>query len=417
MRIVVYCKDYAPMETGFAIAFRGFCEALVKHNADVHITVVTPSKAKESADDTGVAVERISVVRLQRYYSENNSPNSNNIVVKIHNTISTILNRFLWSRDLARIFSQDSFDYMLFESGDDMLLMSLLPPAILKKVAIRFHSTGDTETARYSSGVLRRIERILIRHRVSRHVKVILATNEFHLGFIKSFYYGDDPYQLAQRYFGIVPNVVRDEHDYSAVINDQMQVESDSDYINIVTLGRMDKQGVAQKGFEDLLFAISSLKTEDINKIKVIIIGDGEKRNELVDLSNSLGLVNIKFMGRMNNAEVRRTLRRSEVVALVSRFEGLSMFAIEGMLCSSAVLFTKAGALADLVDGNGWLVDVQSIDQIAAALTEIARTDKAKLHDLGGASHRIATDRFSEESVARSGYIHLRNCQRFLARQ
>ncbi len=416
MKIVVYCKDYAPMETGFAIAFRGFCEALVKHNADVRITVVTPSQAKGPADDARAAVERLNVIRLKQYYSETISQANSNPIRKVLNTINTVLNRIRWSMDLKSIFSKGDFDYILFESGDDMLLMSLLPESILKKVAIRFHSTGDTETARYGRGVLRRLERILIKYRVAKNVRAILSTNEFHLGFIKSFYYGDDPYQLAQRYFGIVPNVVRDEETSSEYFNDDRDAYLDSDRINVVTLGRMDKQGVAQKGFEDLLFAISSLSTEDSQKINLIIIGDGEKRDELIDLSNSLDLINVKFTGRMNNSDVRHNLRSSEVVALVSRFEGLSMFAIEGMLSGSAVLFTRAGALVDLVDGNGWSVDVQSIDQIAASLSAIARTDKSTIRGLGDASHRIATDRFSEETVARSGYIHLRNCQQFLAR-
>lgn len=50
MRIAVYCKDYFPMETGFSIAFRGFCESIVKYNPDIEITVITPAQVDQAVN-------------------------------------------------------------------------------------------------------------------------------------------------------------------------------------------------------------------------------------------------------------------------------------------------------------------------------------------------------------------------------
>lgn len=417
MKVAVYCKDYFPMETGFSIAFRGFCEALVKYNPDIELTVITPAQIDPAGRGEAAKVDRLNVVRLNPYHIERQSKLDGDILLKISNTIKTVQNRILWSRDIAKLFLQERFDFILFESADDLLLMALLPKSILRRSAIRFHSTGDTETARYGTGFLRRIERRLIKLRIAKNVRAILSTNEFHLNFIKSFYFEDDPYKLASCYFGIVPNVVRDELDQNGGADRSKSQYIKPDLVNVVTLGRMDKQGVAQKGFEDLLFALSSMKPDDREKLNVVIIGDGDWREDLSQLARSLHLDNVVFTGRMSNPEVRENLREAEVVALLSRFEGLSMFAIEGMLCRSAVLFTRAGALVDLVQDNGWAVDVQSVDQMTSAFTAIANADKSTLSEFGSRSYQMAADRFSEEAVARIGASHLYNCRQFLKRQ
>ncbi|ACL93931.1 glycosyltransferase [Caulobacter vibrioides] len=414
MRIAVYCKDYFPMETGFSIAFRGFCESIVKYNPDIEITVITPAQVDQAVNG-GAGVDRLNVVRLKPYHVERQSKLDGDFFLRISNTVKTVQNRILWSRDITKIFLQKKFDYILFESADDLLLMALLPKSILRRSVIRFHSTGDTETARYGTGLLRRIERRLIKFRIAKNVKAILSTNEFHLNFVKAFYFENDPYRLANCYFGIVPNVVRDELDQNGDGSKSQYIKPD--LVNVVTLGRMDKQGVAQKGFEDLLFALSSMKPADREKLNIIIIGDGDCREDLSHLAKSLNLSNVVFAGRMANSQVRNTLRDAEVVALLSRFEGLSMFAIEGMLSRSAVFFTRAGALVDLVQGNGWAVDVQSVDQMTSAFTAIALTDKSTLSEFGSRSYQMATERFSEEAVARIGASHLYNCLQLLKRQ
>ncbi len=411
MKLLVYCKDYAPLETGFAIAFRGFCEALADHHHDVAVTVVTPTPEISS----GIAapdMQVVPVVRLAHAFVESD-PHASGWLRRITFAAASLLNRLIWSRRLTKLFRAGGYDLLVFESADDLLIVGALPKTVLARVAIRFHSTGDTETARYSQGSTRKLERWLIRQRVSRHVRVILATNRYHLDFIKTFYFADDPYRLARCYFGIVPNVINDVS--LPVVSGTADTLIDPARVNLVTLGRMDRQGVAQKGFEDLFYALAIAPDDVRARINLVIVGDGPRRAALTALAQSLAPDCVRFAGRLDNSDVRKLLTMAEVIVLLSRFEGLSMFAIEGMLSQCAALFTRTGGIADLVSDNGWLVEVQSIDGIAQTLGEIVQTPRAALAAMGQNSRRYAQHHFGAQTVAVIGYRHLSNAILYLA--
>lgn len=411
MKILFYCKDYAPLETGFSIAFRGFCEAISENYADAEITVVTPVAVGDAGAAESTNAARLPVIRLAPAFKEN-SAQRGNFFRRVKYVASILGNRVVWSRRLSKMFRQGNFDLLFFESADDMVLLGTLPADVLRKVVIRFHSTGDTETARYRKGLVLSLERLLIHYRVAKNVRAILATNKYHLDFIKSFYFQDNPYRLDKCYFGVCPNVIND-----VVIDDQAGVANDfhdPGKINLVGLGRMDAQGIAQKGFEDLFYAVSICDRAMLENLNIIIVGDGPHRENMHDLVRSLDLQCVRFTGRMNNIDVRKLLTLSEVVVLVSRFEGQSMFAIEGMLSGCAALFTDTGGIADLVTDNGWQVPVQSIDELATALTRISCTPKKSLLEMGMRSRLHAINHFNAKLVAKIGYEHIRNAHLFL---
>lgn len=414
MRLLVYCKDFYPLETGYANAFRGLCEALVRYNENICIDVVTPVAL---GDGVEYEKDRIRVVRLRPFLLEDYSSGGTGtrwktryaefVLKKASVVLGNLLNRLYWSRTIVSLHQNNRYDLILFESGTDPLVTGFLPRYVLKKCAIRFHSTGDTEAARYRNTAIARLERIVISKRIAPNVRAILATNSYHLSFIKEFYFGNDPFKCSCRYFGVIDNTVA-SLDLSRVSPREGQTR------RLVTLGRMDAAGLAQKGFEDLLYAIATLSDEDRRCLEVEIIGDGECRGTLEILKSRLNLDNVRFTGRMPNFEVRKRLQQADVVVLLSRFEGRSVFAIEGMLAGCAVLFTNTGGLSDLVRENGWSVGVQDIPAICAALREIVLLNPDELNVLGEQSRRIAEDRFNERTIAVEAYTHLRNIVEFV---
>ena len=207
----------------------------------------------------------------------------------------------------------------------------------------------------------------------------------------------------------MVDNAVADfgQRDFTRVVHD-------TDRRRLIALGRMDVLGVAQKGFEDLLYGLSALDKNTRGRLHTEIIGDGELRVHLENLARRLKLDNVTFSGRLNNPVVRERLLDADVVVLLSRFEGRSMFAIEGMLAGCAVLFTDTGGLADLATNNGWLVSVQDVSAISRALEEISNRGISELSKMGQRSRERALISFSASHVADTAYRHLRNAIEFL---
>lgn len=409
MRLIVYCKDYAPLETGFSSAFRGLCEALGKLD-EVHVHVVTPTPldGKQEAPSEGVRVTRLPHAMPEDHGQYAVGQRGRNRLI---NSIFSVINRAYWSSELARICRSERPDLLLIESGDDPLVTAFLPDDVMRKVAIRFHSTGDTESARYRSGIFAKIERAAIRFRIAPRLHAVLSTNPYHLDFIRSFYYSDNPLALAKRYFANIENVVA-ESSSSGQLSPTLSQTSIAR--RIVTLGRMDEGGIAQKGISDLLFGFAELAPVVRQKLSLTVIGDGPGKASLQNIATQLALENVHFVGRLPNKEVRALLESSSVVALVSRFEGRSMFAIEGMLAGCAVIFTDTGGISDLVDGNGWRVPVQDIDALARALTELAATSSTDLARMGERSRQIADSMFDSNIVSVSALRKLRIAAMFL---
>lgn len=170
MKLLVYCKDYYPLETGFSIAFRGFCEALVANNKDVEIDVVTPVNLMDAQE---LSSDRLRIIRLDHIVTENydnyfsgadaRRSHWRRLTGKFLMIFAILNNRVAWSRRITELYRLNHYDMVLFESGDDPLVMGILSKEIIRKAGIRFHSTGDTESARYRNSLFSRFTRCVIR--------------------------------------------------------------------------------------------------------------------------------------------------------------------------------------------------------------------------------------------------------------
>ena len=410
MKILVYCKDWYPLETGFSSAFQALCETLAAvPGIDVHVATSTKLGGAPERTFPGIAVTRLRHRFREAYDAAivGGAVRRRGPWFKVRRLAASVSNRVVWGRALARHFQTGGYDLLLFESGDDPIVEAVQPRAVLRRSAVRFHSTGDTEMARYCRSPTDRLARALIRRRIAPNLRVLFATNRYHLDFIREFYFHDDPIALAGRYLATIDNVVAD------FVSGALPPPGEGP-IRIVTLGRMDPAGVAQKGFEDLLYALATLTPADRARYEVVVIGDGVERARLEGVRDGLGLTNVVFTGRMANEDVRARLIAADVIALLSRFEGRSVFAIEGMLAGCAVLFTDTGGLADLIEGNGWSVPVQDVAAMGVALEEILRVPREELRRMGENARRTALARFCREQIAREAAAQIGNAVRFL---
>lgn len=106
------------------------------------------------------------------------------------------------------------------------------------------------------------------------------------------------------------------------------------------------------------------------NETKLFIIGDGELREDLEQLVNSLKLDrNIVFCG--NQADVIPYLSNADVYCCSSKVEGLPISVLEAMSCSLPVITTPAGGVVDIViDGiNGYVES--DIEKYAKRMIEL----------------------------------------------
>lgn len=164
----------------------------------------------------------------------------------------------------------------------------------------------------------------------------------------------------------------------------------------IVAIGRLAEQ----KDYPTLLKAFQTLRTTD-PEARLLIIGDGPLRDELLALRQSLGLDGfVDFAGMIENP--LPALRHARCLALSSRWEGLGIVVIEALALGCPVVATDTSAVRwVLQDGVfGHLSPVGDPALLAQNLSKALRQAPA------ASSLRQRSNDFSEAAIA-ANYIKL----------
>ena len=132
------------------------------------------------------------------------------------------------------------------------------------------------------------------------------------------------------------------------------------------------------KNHESLLktFKIASERNE---KLKLLIVGDGYLKENLIDLSKKLSLSDkVVFYGETDN--VPAILHSVDIFALTSVYEGVSITILEAMSCRVPVVATNVGGNPDVIaDGkSGILVESGNENDAAEAILKFAGNGKMR---------------------------------------
>jgi glycosyltransferase involved in cell wall biosynthesis len=153
-----------------------------------------------------------------------------------------------------------------------------------------------------------------------------------------------------------------------SVAEAKRRLDCDANRLVVGAIGRLS----AEKGFDLLIRAVDVLIRAGVD-LELVIVGEGDQRSELDRLVRSLGQCDrIRLLGyRADTIELYQAM---DVFALSSLREGLPNVLLEAMALETPVVATRIAGVPRLVEheGNGLLVDPQSIDQLAAAIGRFA---------------------------------------------
>jgi len=162
------------------------------------------------------------------------------------------------------------------------------------------------------------------------------------------------------------------------------------DEIVIGTVGRL----VKVKNQAMLILSFSRL-SKNCSNIKLLLIGDGPLKENLLILAASLGIAsNVLFLGKKEN--IPDILQAMDIFALPSISEGLSNTILEAMSCELPIVATDVGGNSEIVKNGitGYLVPSNDIEAMTKALSDlISKPDQRK--QMGIASRKITMSCFS----------------------
>lgn len=164
-------------------------------------------------------------------------------------------------------------------------------------------------------------------------------------------------------------------------------------YTVVATLGRL----TIQKGLDHFLRA-GALACAKYDRFVFIIAGDGEQRNELVQLSADLGISDkVLFTGFVRGQKWRDVYDIADIFVMSSVSEPFGLTALEAAASNSALLISKQSGVGEVLT-NILRFDYWDERLLADQMVNIA-SSPALMHDLSsGVANEFA--RFSWNDVA-----------------
>lgn len=180
---------------------------------------------------------------------------------------------------------------------------------------------------------------------------------------------------------------------------DKYILEGEKSYSNrIICVGSL----IERKGVDLLLNALALTKED----IVLDIVGDGIERENLMALSEKLGIENkVNFLGFLDGETLRKKYHEAGAFVLPTREDCFGLVLIEAMCAKLPIISSKYsdGAYETIEEGrNGYIIDPYDSKAFAEALDKMF-LDKKKLSDMGNESFAMK-DKFYFENVAK-GYI------------
>ena len=169
----------------------------------------------------------------------------------------------------------------------------------------------------------------------------------------------------------------------------------------ILFVGRLNEQ----KGIEYLVKAMPIINKK-IKNSRLLIIGEGEYKEKLQKIADSLGIDNVEFLGSKKQSELADYYNLADVFVLpsiISRIgtEGLGLVLLEAMSCGTPVIGTNTGGIPTIVKNNqtGVLVNERNENELANAIIKIL-SDRKLSHKLSDNGIKFVKNNYSWEIVA-----------------
>lgn len=174
------------------------------------------------------------------------------------------------------------------------------------------------------------------------------------------------------------------------------------DNLVILAVGRL----VYKKGFDYLIKAMPLIIKKHSN-IRLIIIGDGDLREELENLVLKLNLsTHVKFVGNVNRKDLVTYYNLSDIFVAPSvkdkegNMDDQPVSLIEAMACGKPIVATNFPGIALTVrDGiNGYLFAEKNVKDLIACLEKLIESSKLRA-EMGKESKKIVLNEITDKKI------------------
>jgi glycosyltransferase involved in cell wall biosynthesis len=154
-----------------------------------------------------------------------------------------------------------------------------------------------------------------------------------------------------------------------------------------------------EKGVDVAISAFEKMPNE-----KLLILGEGPKKDELEKFITSSNIKNIEFLGYKNSKEVKKYILKSKATICPSSwYENQPMSILESFLCKRLVIGSDIGGISELIGKNerGLLFKMDSASSLKAKIEEFSLLSKEEIERKENNARKFVLENFSGE-----GYLN-----------
>ncbi|WP_353931817.1 glycosyltransferase family 4 protein [Okeanomitos corallinicola TIOX110] len=154
-----------------------------------------------------------------------------------------------------------------------------------------------------------------------------------------------------------------------------------------------------QKGHKILLQALAKIVNSYTNT-HLLIVGDGEIREELIKIAQELGIKNhVSFLGA--RSDIYEFLSAIDIFVLPSLWEGQPIALLEALAMGKPCIASNVNGIPEIINNgiNGYLVNPNDVDNLYELMTSLI-LDKQKFEQFSVNGKITVSDMFSAQNMA-----------------
>lgn len=182
--------------------------------------------------------------------------------------------------------------------------------------------------------------------------------------FVSSFFKEriTENYHLESSKFRVLNNIV-------SPIFFNSKLDQDNSEFQYLIIGSL----IPVKGHKFLLLAWKKL-LDVYPEAKLIIAGDGDLKEELIQLGEELGITHtVEWKPKLKREEVVEEMKRAHVVLSSSRVETFGLTVAEALSMGIPVVVTSSGGVEDFVNQTNGIIVKQDVESYASGLIEVQK--------------------------------------------
>ena len=168
----------------------------------------------------------------------------------------------------------------------------------------------------------------------------------------------------------------------------------------ILYVGRLEEY----KGVTFLINAFPRIKSF-FPEARLVIVGKGSYKPELVSLANNLGVQDsTEFLENLSVEELMKLYLSSSLFVTLSQYEALPVALLEAMAHGLPVIATSVGGVPEVIQSgiNGFLLDYPPNEETLINITKSLLKNSELSDNVGSSAKQTIISRFSWDDVARN---------------